>query len=98
MHSNGHNLFFHVSFRQAVKGSAEGQLNFQGQNIALMVQIEKLFTALADSTDISVRYYDTTFTGNHPTSINDTKRLIEEFPLRLKVINNGQGIPIRVKN
>ena len=98
MHCNGHNLFLHISFRQAVKGRAEGQLNFQGQNIALMVQMEKLFTALADSTDLSVRYYDTTFTGNHPTSIQDTKRLIEEFPLRLKDINNGQGIPIRVKN
>ena len=98
MHSNGHNLCFHVSFRQTLKGSAEGQLNFQGQNIALMVQMEKLFTALADSTDLSVRYYDTTFTGSHPASIQDTKRLIEEFPLRLKGMNNGQGIPIRVKN
>ena len=98
MHCNGHNLCFHVFFRQAVKGSAEGQLNFEGQNIALMVQMEKLFTALADSTDLSVRYYDTTFTGNHPTSIQDTKRLMKEFPLRLKGINNGQGIPIRVKN
>ena len=98
MHSNGHNLCFHVSFRQTLKGSAEGQLNFQGQNIALMFQMEKLFTALADSTDLSVRYYDTTFSGKHPASIQDTKRLIEEFPLRLKGMNNGQGIPIRVKN
>ena len=81
-----------------MKGSAEGQLNFQGQNIALMIQMEKLFTALTDSTNLSVRYYDTTFTGNHPTSIQDTKKLIEGFPLGLKGINNGQGIPIRVKN
>lgn len=81
-----------------MKGSAEGQLNFQGHNTALKVQLEKLFTALADLPDLSVRYYDTTFTGNNPTSIQDTKRLIEEFPLRLKGINNGQGIPIRVKH
>lgn len=85
-------------FRQGVKGSAEGQLNFQGHNVALEAQLDKLFTALGYLPDISIRIYDTTLPQNRSTTVKDAKRLIEEFPSRLKAINKGQGIPIQVKH
>ena len=85
-------------FRQGVKGSAEGQLNFQGHNAALEAQLDKLFTALGYLPDISIRIYDTTLPQNRSTTVKDAKRLIEEFPSRLMTINKGQGIPIQVKH
>ena len=80
-----------------MKGSAEGQLNFEGHNLALEVQLEKLLTALGDLPDMSVTYYDTTLPDRRLANMQDIKGLIEEFPSRLKCINNGRGIPIKVR-
>ena len=80
-----------------MKGSAEGQLTFQGHNSALEAQLEKLLTALGDLPDMSVTYYDTTLPDKRLATMQDIKGLIEEFPSRLKCINNGRGIPTKVK-
>ena len=48
------------------------------------------------ASDLQVDYYDTGLPDKLPTDLGELTRMIEEFPSRLKDINDGKGVPITV--
>lgn len=49
-----------------------------------------------NSSDLQVDYYATILPDKLPIDIGELNKAIEEFPSRMKDINNGKGVPITV--
>ena len=48
------------------------------------------------ASDLQVDYYTTGLPEKLPVDIGELAKTIEEFPSRMKNINNGKGVPITV--
>ena len=93
-----YNAFFYLYiYRNQIKGGAEGKLEFGGgANVGLKAALDKLSTECNNVSDISIRYYATDLPDKLPTTMDGLVSLIEDFPSRLKGINDGKGIPMEV--
>ena len=84
-------------YRNEIKGSAEGKLDFGGgTDVGLKATLDKLSKECNDVSDISIRYYATDVPNRLPTTIDELMSLIENFPSRLESINDGKGVPMQV--
>ena len=85
-------------YRNQIKGSAEGKLDVGGgADVGLKAALEKLSKECNDVSDISIRYCATDVPDQLPTTMDELMSLIENFPSRLKSINDGKGIPMQVR-
>ena len=66
-------------------------------DVGLKASLNKLSAECNDVSDISIKYYATDLPGKLPTTLEGLVSLIEEFPSRLKGINDGKGIPMQVR-
>ena len=83
--------------RWQLNGKAEGGLDIPGGMTAgLEAQLKKLTSDGDKESDLSIEYYATDLPDKNPTNVEDLVKLIQEFPSRLKTINNGLGVPIKV--
>ena len=90
-------LFIYL-YRNQIKGKVEGNLDVVGgANLGLKAALDKLSKECNNVTDISIRYYATDLPDRLPTTIDELLSLIENFPSRLKSINDGRGIPVEVR-
>ena len=90
-------LFIYL-YRNQIKGKVEGNLDvLGGANLGLKAALDKLSNECNDVTDISIKYYATDLPERLPTTISGLLSLIENFPSRLKSINDGRGIPVQVR-
>ena len=83
--------------REHIRGSAEGQLNLKVVDAGLKASLNKLSSECSDVSDIAIKYYATDLPDKLPTTLEGLVSLIEEFPSRLKSINDGKGIPMQVR-
>ena len=88
-------IIFNV--REEIKGKAEGELNLSTANVGLKAELEKLSTESAKGSDLEVNYYSTGLPDRLPINIEGLTELIENFPSRMKDINEGKGIPVTVR-
>ena len=80
-----------------VTGKLDGGLDIAGIVTAgLEAQLKKLTSDGDKESDLSIEYYATDLPDKNPTNVKDLVKLIQEFPSRLKTINNGLGVPIEV--
>lgn len=80
-----------------LNGKLDGGLNIQGVATAgLEAQLDKLTSDGDEDSDLSIEYYATDMPDKNPTNVKDLLKLIQEFPSRLKKINDGLGVPIKV--
>ena len=79
-------------------GKAEGRLGNVGAAVTagLEAQLKKLTSDGVEESDLSIEYHATDLPDENPTNVKDLLKLIQEFPSRLKTINNGLGVPIEV--
>lgn len=90
-------LFIYL-FRNQIEGKAEGNLDVvRGTNLGLKAALDKLSKECNDVTDISIKYYATDLPERLPTTISGLLSWIENFPSRLKSINDDRGIPVQVR-
>ena len=83
--------------RLKVTGKADGGLDIlRGVTAGLEAHLKKLTSAGVKESDLSIEYYATDLPDKNPTNVEDFVKLIQEFPSRLKTINNGLGVPIKV--
>ena len=83
--------------RLKLNGKADGGLDILGGVTAgLEAQLKKLTSDGDKESDLSIEYYATDLPDKNPTNVEDLVKLIQEFPSRLKTINNGLGVPIKV--
>lgn len=78
------------------RGSAGGDLSLPGVNGGLKASLGKLSSQFNGASNIVIKYYATDMPDGLPTTLKDLVSLIENFPSRLKGINNGKGIAMRV--
>ncbi|PFX20179.1 putative protein PHLOEM PROTEIN 2-LIKE A3 [Stylophora pistillata] len=84
------------SSNDQIKGSAEGKLDvWGGVNVGLRDALDKLSQECNDVSDISIKYYATDLPDQLPTTMEGLVSLIEDFPSRLKSINDGKGFPMQ---
>ena len=88
-------LFF-IS-REQIKGNATGKLNVGAVNAGLKASLDKLSAECNDILDIAINYYATDLPDKLPTTMEDLVSVIENFPSRLKKLNAGKGIPMKVR-
>ena len=88
-------LFF-IS-REQIKGNATGKLNVGAVNAGLKASLDKLSAECNDISDIAINYYATDLPDKLPTTMEDLVSVIENFPSRLKKLNDGKGIPMKVR-
>ena len=88
-------IIFNV--RENIKGKAEGELNVSIANVGLKAELQKLSTESAKGSDLQVNYYSTGLPDKLPINIEGLTELIENFPSRMKEINDGKGIPVTVR-
>ena len=85
-------------FRNQIEGKAEENLDVVGGiNLGLKAALDKLSKECNDVTDISIKYYATDLPERLPTTISGLLSWIENFPSRLKSINDDRGIPVQVR-
>lgn len=65
--------------------------------MGLKAALEKLSTECAKGSDLEVNYYSTGLPDKLPIDIEGLTKLIEDFPSRMKDINDGKGIPVTVR-
>ena len=82
-----------IIYRLNVKGKLDRGLDFGG---SVSAGLEALINELTSSCDLSIEYYATDLPDKNPTNVEDLVKLIQEFPSRLRTINNGKGVPIKV--
>ena len=87
---------FLCSFRLDIQGSAAGDITAGAVNVSLKAQLKTLATQCSDLSDVAINYYATELPDRLPTTLDSLVQLIEQFPSRLKNINDGKGIPIQV--
>ena len=88
-------LFF-IS-REQIIGNATGELNVGAVNAGLKASLNKLSAECNDILDIAINYYATDLPDKLPTTMEDLVSVIENFPSRLKKLNAGKGIPMKVR-
>lgn len=98
---NNHFLFQYfiiiIIYRLNVKGKSDGDLDIGGSVTAgLEAQLNELTSSCDKESDLSIEYYATDLPDKNPTNVEDLVKLIQEFPSRLRTINNGRGVPIKV--
>ena len=98
---NNHFLFQYfiiiIIYRLNVKGKSDGGLDIGGSVTAgLEAQLNELTSSCDKESDLSIEYYATDLPDKNPTNLEDLVKLIQEFPSRLRTINNGRGVPIKV--
>ena len=98
---NNHFLFQYfiiiIIYRLKVKGKSDGGLDIGGSVTAgLEAQLNELTSSCDKESDLSIEYYATDLPDKNPTNVEDLVKLIQEFPSRLRTINNGRGVPIKV--
>ena len=64
-------------------------------NPGLEAQLKKLSSECNSASDLSIEYYATDLPDKNPTNLEDLVKLIQQFPSRLKKINEGKGVPIQ---
>ena len=62
----------------------------------LEAQLNKLASDGDKANDLSIEYYATDLPDKNPTNVDDLVKFIQEFPSRLRTINDGLGVPIKV--
>ena len=78
-------------------GNSEGGLDIHGVvGAGLETKLNKLSSDCSGASDLSIEYYATDLPDKNPTNLQDLLTLIQEFPSRLKDINQGHGVPIKV--
>ena len=82
-----------IIYRLNVKGKLDRGLDFGG---SVSAGLEAYINELKSSCDLSIEYYATDVPDKNPTNVEDLVKLIQEFPSRLRTINNGKGVPIKV--
>ena len=87
--------------RNTIKGSAEGKLDlavgsFSLADVGLKDQLHKLSSECTDASDFEISYYATDQPDKLPTNLDDLIKLIETSPQRMKDINEGRGVAIKV--
>ena len=93
-----YHIFIIYFYRNQIKGKAEGKLSVGGAaKVGLKAALDKLSIECNDVSDISIRYYATDLPDQLPTAMDELVSLIEDFPSRLKSINDGKGIPMQVR-
>ena len=91
-------MLFIYLYRNQIKGSAEGKLDVGGSaDVGLKAALDKLSAECNNVSDISIRYYATELPDKLPTTMDELVSLIQDFPSRLKSINDGKGIPLQVR-
>lgn len=65
--------------------------------MGLKAELQKLSTECAKGSDLEVNYYSTGLPDKLPIDIEGLTKLIEDFPSRMKDINDGKGIPVTVR-
>ena len=58
-------------------------------------QLKKMSSECESASDISIKYYATDLPEKNSANLEDLMKLIQEFPSRLKKINEGKGVPIQ---
>ena len=84
-------------YRENIQGEAEGKLQMGIVDAGLKAQLNMLSTACKDLSDMTIKYYATDLPDKLPTTLAGLVKLIEDFPSRLKNINDGDGIPVKVR-
>ena len=79
-----------------IEGRAEGDINAQVVSAGLKAELNNLTSECNSSSDLQVDYYATILPDKLPIDISELNKAIEEFPSRMKDINNGKGVPITV--
>ena len=80
-----------------VKGKLDAGLDIAGVVTAgLEAELNKLTSDCDKANDLSIEYYATDLPDKNPTNVEDLVKLIQEFPSRLRTINDGLGVPIKV--
>ena len=80
-----------------MNGKFDGGLDIQGVvHAGLETQLKKLSSECDSASHLSIEYYATDLPEKNPTNLEDLVKLIQEFPSRLKKINEGKGVPIQV--
>ena len=80
-----------------VTGKLDGGLDIAGIVTAgLEAELNKLTSDCNKANDLSIEYYATDLPDKNPTNLEDLVKLIQEFPSRLRTINDGLGVPIKV--
>ena len=80
-----------------LNGKSEGGLDIvRGVTAGLEAQLKKLTSDGDKESGLSIEYYATDLPDKNPTNVKDLVKLIQEFPSRLKTINDGLGVPIEV--
>ena len=83
--------------RLKLNGKLDGGLDILGPVTGgLEAQFKKLTSDGDKEGDLTIDYYATDLPDKNPTNVEDLVKLIQEFPSRLKTINNGLGVPIKV--
>ena len=83
--------------RLKLNGKSDGGLDIlEVATAGLETQLKKLTSDGDKESDLSIEYYATDLPDKNPTNVEDLVKLIQEFPSRLKTINNGLGVPIKV--
>ena len=65
-------------------------------SVGLKAELNKLTTECESGSDLEVDYYSTGLPNKLPITIEGLTKLIEEFPSRMKDINERKGVPITV--
>ncbi len=89
-------LLSHFIRRVDIQGNTEGEISVLAAGVGLKAELQKLTSTCKDTSDISIKYHATDLPDKLPTTLDDLVKLIEEFPSRLKDINDGKGIPLQV--
>lgn len=87
---------FFISLRVNIEGRAEGEIDVLVVSAGLKAALNNLTSECNSSSDLQVDYYATGLPDKLPIDIDELKKAIEEFPSRMKDINNGKGVPITV--
>ena len=83
--------------RLKLNGKSDGGLDIvRGVIAGLETQLKKVTSDGDKESDLSIEYYATDLPDKNPTNVEDLVKLIQEFPSRLRTINNGRGVPIKV--
>lgn len=77
-----------------IEGRAEGDIDVLVVSAGLKAALNNLTSECNSSSDLQVDYYATGLPDKLPIDIGELKKAIEEFPSRMKDINNGKGVPI----
>ena len=83
-------------WRENIEGRVEGEITVQAASAGLKAKLNSLTSECNSASDLQVDYYATGLPDKLPIDIAELTKTIEEFPSRMKDINNGKGVPITV--